>query len=301
MNIITQTTLVALLVTLGLALGARAAEPPKGVGPDYEVSYQGKVVDELGQPLKDAKVALIGTALSAMTDTAGAFKIQGVARRGPEVGAAPGVPAVGDSAERFCPLEVTAGGCVARTVLPDSAKMDGMTVALWAMPVEGQAADLGRFAYNYRKGAADNPSETQFLKPPANMFRGFLWEEHRAASRVEVEFAKGQAVPKAEELGVISLWGLSWWHCPPMVFPGSPPIKGNPHQYSLVGTPRTTDQGTTVLTFQQKLHGNNDGSYALGVFYTGADKNAGIPAVRVYGQTTTREKGTGKAETVDIQ
>lgn len=300
MNAITKATGVAALVALCLTLTAGAAEKPKGVGGDYEVSYQGKVVDELGQPLKGAKVALIGTSLSAITDTAGAFKIHGMARRGAEIGAAPGVPAVGESAERFCPLEVTAGGCVARTILPDSAKMDGMTVALWAMPVEGQPADLGRFAYSYRKGASDNPSETQFLKSPDNMFRGFLWQEHRAASRVEVEFAKGQTVPKAEELGVSSLWGLSWWHCPPIAFPVAP-AKGNPfHQYSLAGTPKTTDQGTTVMTFRQNLLKNGaDGSYSLGVFYTGADKKAGIPAVRVYGQTTTREKG--KEETVDIQ
>lgn len=173
----TRRVTLAAIITMNLALGA--AEPSKG---DYEVVYQGKVVDELQQPLQKAKVVLIGTALSATTDAAGVFSIQGMARRGDDVGAAPGVPAVGESPERFCPLEFTAGGYVAWTVLPDSARMTDMKVNLWRTPVEGKLVDLGQFAYNYRKGAKDNPSEAQLLKPqsmqPSDaMLRGFLWEK----------------------------------------------------------------------------------------------------------------------------
>ena len=294
MNAITKTLSIAVLLTLGLALAARAAETPKGVGSDYEVSYQGKVVDELGQPLKNAKVALIGTPLSAMTDTAGAFKIQGVARKGAEIGAAPGVPAVGESPERFCPLEFTAGEFVARTILPDSAQMTDMTVNLWRTPVEGKLVDLGQFAYNYRKGAKDNPSEAQALKPGDVMLRGFLWEEPLRSSRVEVEFAKGQTVPSEKELKVV-MAGWNWDHTydwSPLLARTTWKNNSTPH-YSLVGTPTLTPQGTTLLTFQHPA-----GTSGIGVFYLGADRNVTMPTVRVYGQTSPTKS---KKETVDIQ
>ena len=58
-NAITKAMSVAVLVALGLPMTAWAAEAPKGAGSDYEVSYQGKVVDELGQPLKDAKLGFV--------------------------------------------------------------------------------------------------------------------------------------------------------------------------------------------------------------------------------------------------
>jgi hypothetical protein len=298
---LTKVMSVAVVIALGFALGfapgARAAEPPRGAGTEYEVSYRGRVVDEWGQPLEAAKVAVIGTPLSATTGADGGFAIQGTARRGVEIGAAPGVPAVGESAERFCPLEVTARGCVARTILPDAANMDGMTVAVWALPVEGQPADLGRFAYRYRKAAWDNPPETQFIASPDHLLRGFLWGEHRPAFRVEVEFAKGQAVPKAEELLVQSVWGTSWWSNMPMTH-----SKRTPHQFSADETPGTTDRGTTVLTFRRNQLGvghGRDGSLSLAVFSTGTAKEPAISAVRVYGQTTIREKNENK--TVDIQ
>jgi membrane protein implicated in regulation of membrane protease activity len=285
----TRRVTLGAFITMNLALGAHAAEPPKG---DYEVVYQGKVVDELQQPLKKAKVVLIGTALSATTDAAGMFEIQGTARRRDDVGAAPGVPAVGESPERFCPLEVTAGGCVARTILPDSARMTDMTVNLWRTPVEGKLVDLGQFAYNYRKGAKDNPSEAQALKPGDAMLRGFLWEEPLRSSRVEVEFAKGQTVPSEKELKVVTA-GWNWDH----TFDWSPLLarttwhnNRTPH-YSLVGTPTLTPQGATLLTFQHP-----EATSGIGVFYLGADRNVTMPTVRVYGQTTTSKK-----ETVDIQ
>ncbi len=47
---------------------------------------------------------------------------------------------------------------------------------------------MGPFAYAYRKGAADNPVETQWLNPKSDVLCGLLWEERRTIRRIELEF-----------------------------------------------------------------------------------------------------------------
>ena len=74
-----------------------------------------------------------------------------------------------------------------------------------ATAVEGQPADIGRFAYAYRKGAVDNPTETQWLNPKPDLLCGLLWEERRAVRRIEVEFPAAPATaPTAKELSVVT-------------------------------------------------------------------------------------------------
>jgi len=69
-----------------------------------EVNYGGKVVDEYRRPIAGARVAIIGTPLSVTADSSGTFAVKG-------------------TASDLRPLEFTAEGCFARTLIPESANM----------------------------------------------------------------------------------------------------------------------------------------------------------------------------------
>ena len=74
-----------------------------------------------------------------------------------------------------------------------------------ATPVEGQSSDIAPFAYAYRKGAANNPIETQWLSPQPDMLCGLLWEERRSVRRIEVEFPPAPATaPSAQQLRLVT-------------------------------------------------------------------------------------------------
>jgi hypothetical protein len=55
--------------------------------------------------------------------------------------------------------------------------------------VAGARAEIGRYAYTYRKGASDNPWETRWLEPTEDMVYGLLWAEKPLVDYVEVEYA----------------------------------------------------------------------------------------------------------------
>ena len=77
-----------------------------------------------------------------------------------------------------------------------------------AWPVAPGQADIGPFAYAYRKGAANNPIETRWLSPTPDMLCGLLWEERRAVRRIEVEFP---STPAGTVMGALPIrdMGLS--------------------------------------------------------------------------------------------
>ncbi len=134
-----------------------------------------------GKPVAGARIALVGTSLSAVTDGAGAFDIQGHL---PSTASNQAAPA-------FFPDPVRRGKVMRAIVIPDSTQMPDLTMRLWpfAPPREEIPVDLARWAYVYRKNAMDNPPETQLMKPSGDMLCGLSWEERRAVRRIEVEFS----------------------------------------------------------------------------------------------------------------
>ena len=74
-----------------------------------------------------------------------------------------------------------------------------------ATPVAGQPSDIAPFAYVYRKGATNNPIETQWLNPKPDMLCGLLWEERRSVRRIEVEFPAAPATaPSVQQLRLVT-------------------------------------------------------------------------------------------------
>lgn len=253
-----------LMVTVLLAQGVWASAA--------EVNYGGKVVDEYWRPIAGARVAIIGTPVVVTADSSGTFAVKGTL-----------------SALR--PLEFSAEGRFARTLIPESANMRDMVVELNAMatPVEGQAVDLAPFGYAYRKGVANNPSETKWLLPylkfgfnNCSLLCGFLWEETHALDRVEVEFPS-VALPDAKELKMVSN-GYHWWvNVGDILASAAQPI--------------VTPRGTTIYTFQSVSKGSVKSEAKLYVTYNGANPSIGVPVVRVYSEG----KRWGKPQEVEIE
>lgn len=246
---------------------------PQGVlASGTEVNYAGKVVDEYWRPIAGARVAIIGTPLSVTADFSGTFAVKG-------------------TLSDLRPLEFSAEGCFARTMIPKSANMRDIVVALnsTATPVEGQAVDIAPFGYAYRKDAANNPSETKWLLPCLDtnysLLCGFLWEEPRALDRVEVEFPSA-AAPDAKDLKV-GVSSKNWWSRDKnfLVCPAKPVV-----------TPRSTVAFTFSSNSLISKVGMKDEA-KLYVAYNGANPSVGAPVVRVYPEG----KRWGKPQAVEIE
>jgi hypothetical protein len=141
----------------------------------------------------------------------------------------------------------------------------------------GGQVDVAPFAYAYRKGATDNPVETRWLNPTADILCGLLWEERRAVRRIEVEFPS-TAVPRAEQLRLVTRAAAA-----PLEEASAPGFGLGPQpEFALkpVGAPAVTKQGTTVFTFASENDINS-----IKVLYSGSDPQIGVPTVRAFGRS----------------
>ena len=141
----------------------------------------------------------------------------------------------------------------------------------------GGQVDVAPFAYAYRKGATDNPVETRWLNPTADILCGVLWEERRAVRRIEVEFPS-TAVPRAEQLRLVTRAAAA-----PLEEASAPGFGLGPQpEFTLkpVGAPAVTKQGTTVFTFASENDINS-----IKVLYSGSDPKIGVPTVRAFGRS----------------
>ena len=166
----------------------------------------------------------------------------------------------------------------------------GEALAPAALAVEGQPADIGRFAYAYRKGAVDNPRETQWLHPTPDLLCGLLWEERRPIRRIEVEFpARPATVPAAKELSVVTRTAAAPFE------EASAPGFGIGAQQELtlkaVGGPLLTPRGSTVFTFASQ-----DDINSIKLLYSGNEKQVGTPELRAFGPSSWK-----KPVTLEIQ
>ncbi|MGD0897052.1 MAG: hypothetical protein ABR915_04395, partial [Thermoguttaceae bacterium] len=97
---------------------------------------------------------------------------------------------------------------IAQAAQPDSViLLKGRALDELRQPATGDWAEIGQFAYVYRKGAADNPWETRWLEPTDDLLCGLLWEEKPLVSSIEVEFPKGSFTPDQKDLSVDLLPG----------------------------------------------------------------------------------------------
>ena len=145
---------------------------------------------------------------------------------------------------------------------------------------------MGRFAYAYRKGAADNPVETQWLNPKPDVLCGLLWEERRTIRRIEVEFPPAPAmVPAAKELGLVTRGAFAPFEeasVPGMGLEAQPEFTLKP-----AGDPVATPQGGTRFTFLSKNDINS-----IQVVYSGGDTKVGVPKIRAFGRSEWKKPVT---------
>ncbi len=169
-------------------------------------------------------------------------------------------------------------------------------------PAAGDRVDYCRWAYGYRKGAASNASETDWLWPKKHLTMkivngsmvwdfvdtpdllpkptvlcGCLWEEPREINRVEVEFPDdGPAVPKPDEVEVYCRPVQSMWaDCKPWK------TDAKPVQFKRDGEPVRTSRHTAVFGFVAPV--DHLTLTKLYVVCNRADRNAAVPTVRAYG------------------
>jgi hypothetical protein len=145
--------------------------------------------------------------------------------------------------------------------------------------------DIAPFAYAYRKGAANNPTETQWLNPKPEMLCGLLWEERRSVRRIEIEFSSTATVPSVQQLRLVTRAAAA-----PFEEASVPGFGlGPPQEFTLkpAGDPVLTPRGTTLFTFAC----NNDVN-SIKVFYSGNDAKVGIPVVRAFGRASWKEPVT---------
>jgi hypothetical protein len=151
-------------------------------------------------------------------------------------------------------------------------------------------ADIGQFAYAYRKGATNNPIETQWLSPKGDMLCGLLWEERRSVRRIEVEFPPAPATaPGAQQLRLVTRAAAA-----PFEEASAPGFGLGPQQeFTLkpTGDPALTPRGTTLFTFVS----NNDIN-SIKVLYSGDDNKVGVPVVRAYGRSSWKKPVTVEIE-----
>jgi hypothetical protein len=168
----------------------------------------------------------------------------------------------------------------------------GITLAgdLSAAPVEGQPADIAPFAYVYRKGAANNPTETRWLNPTPELLCGLLWEERRSVRRIEVEFPSSPAtVPTAQQVRLVTRTAAA-----PFEEASVPGMGLGPQQEFTLkpsGDPVVTPQGTTRFAFAS----NNDIN-SIKVLYSGNDSKVGVPVVRAFGRASWKQRLTVEIE-----
>ena len=183
----------------------------------------------------------------------------------------------------------------------------------YASPKEGEAVDMTRWAYVYRKGSPANPCEAEWLWPKKflkmeivndsmvwsyadsldspmkeSVLCGFLWEEPRDVLRVTVEFPRTQgAVPKAGEIAVACRpVDCMWADCQPWTWDTRPVMLASE------GEPITTPQGTTVFNFSSQV----ERFTKLYVIYNGSNTNIGLPVVRAYGGSQWKKPVTVEVE-----
>ena len=162
-----------------------------------------------------------------------------------------------------------------------------------AAPVAGQAADLAPFAYAYRKGAANNPVESQWLNPTPGMLCGLLWRNaarfggSRSNSRRP---ASGRLRPRLLPQGSSTIVTRAAF----APFEEAPPARrGHPRQpkpeFTLkpLGAPVLTSRGSTLFTFASQNDINS-----IKVFYSGSDKKIGVPKVRAFGRSSWQKPVT---------
>ena len=179
-------------------------------------------------------------------------------------------------------------------VVPQYESGNDACPAGFSSAAEGQPCDLAPFAYTYRKGAADNPAETQWLNPKADMLCGLLWEERRAVRRIEVEFPRGtlarpRTAPSTHELRLITRGAFA-----PFEEPSAPGYGlGAQPEFTLkpAGDPATTSQGATVFTFVSKNDINS-----VKVLYSGNDPKISVPTVRAFGRSVWKKPLTVKIQ-----
>jgi hypothetical protein len=161
---------------------------------------------------------------------------------------------------------------------------------LAATAVEGQPADIAPFAYAYRRGAFDNPRETQWLDPKPDLLCSLLWEERRSVRRIEVEFPAAPATaPAAKELSVVTRTAAA-----PFEEASAPGFGLGPQrEFTLhpVEGPAVTPRGTTVFAFASQNDINS-----IKVLYSGNDRKIGIPEARAFGRSSWK-----KPITLEIQ
>lgn len=172
--------------------------------------------------------------------------------------------------------------------------MTDMRIILRELPVPGQSADLGRFILSCRKGANDNLSETQFIQPPEKMLYGFTMYPI-ASARVEVDFPKGMKSPKSEGLAWLSncrdLWALRRDWETVLASRGKPRGRQPYYCSGPTGEPVVTAQGTMKYNFSDDNAGEVSGKK-----FSVTDSECTVPAVRLYGKTTSSKK-----EIVDVR
>jgi hypothetical protein len=159
-----------------------------------------------------------------------------------------------------------------------------------ATPVEGQSPDIAPFAYIYRKGATNNPIETQWLSPTPDMLCGLLWEERRSVQRIEVEFPPAPATaPGVRQLRLMTRAATA-----PCEEAAATDVGFVPQpEFTLKPTagPVVTSRGTTLFTFTSKNDINS-----IKVLYSGDDGQVGIPVLRAYGHSSWKKLVTLQIE-----
>ena len=167
----------------------------------------------------------------------------------------------------------------------------------------GRPADLTQWAYAYRRGAADSPSETEWLWPGKYMqwlqkwrgrwtfshcdtpeeepltrksvLAGFLWEEPRRIRQVKVTFRKGDGpLPDPSRIAVMTRPTISMWADSGL---GTSSDFYEPVWLARVGAPVYSPQGDMTLTFPGEVPEQVKGT-DLGFIY--GSWNEGIGAFR---------------------
>lgn len=175
----------------------------------------------------------------------------------------------------------------------------------------GDRVDLAQWAYAYRKGAADNPVETQWLWPIKRFSKGAngawryddardlfprekvlcacLWEESRHIRQVEVEFnGAGDTVPNAGEITIVGVSSDSLWSDRTHCFFGLHEYRQSVFMSEC--DPLLTPQGSVVFNFSSDNFAPGFASFQrLFVVYNGSCGNVCLPSMHAYGASKWRE------------
>ena len=167
----------------------------------------------------------------------------------------------------------------------------------------GKPVDIGLSAISYRADRADNPIETRWLTDGSDgAICGFMWEETRLISRIEIEY--DEAVPDmltGRDLAIERWVGqYSWW-----VGEWKPEFAQNTHVPT--GYPLYEKDGLRfVYEFKEPVQAEK---LRFRLYLQPFDTAVTVPAVRVYGPDTfvwrplnvRIESATGKQSFADAQ